>query len=85
MTAARGLLHDEGLLEQARLYLDSGRADWVAANSISLPGLGFESERNRILLVPAQGVPLELGPACKGELSTKLWDRLLLERSATCS
>jgi phosphopantothenoylcysteine decarboxylase/phosphopantothenate--cysteine ligase len=68
---------DAGLLEQARGYLETGRADWVAANSVVLPGLGFESERNRFLLVPARGSAVEVGPARKSELSSLLWDHWL--------
>jgi phosphopantothenoylcysteine decarboxylase/phosphopantothenate--cysteine ligase len=67
---------DEGLAEQANAYLSSGRADWVVANSVVLPGMGFESERNRYLLCSASRPPRALGPAGKRELAVLLWDAL---------
>jgi phosphopantothenoylcysteine decarboxylase/phosphopantothenate--cysteine ligase len=68
---------DHGLIEQAQVYLGAGRADWVVANSVTLPGMGFEAERNRYLLCSSQRAPASLGPADKRELAVLLWDALL--------
>lgn len=68
---------DQKMIEQATAYLEDGRADWVVANSVTLPGLGFEQAANRYLLCSRQGPPQALGPASKAELAARLWDCLL--------
>lgn len=72
---------DQELIEQARAYLSSGRVDMMVANPISIPGLGFESPRNRYLVCTPQGAPRDLGPADKKRLSSQLWDTVLEEFS----
>lgn len=64
---------DAAMAEQAAAYLTSGRADWVVANSVTLPGGGFESPTNRYLLCSQQGPPRVLGPASKRQLAEELW------------
>lgn len=68
---------DEELEMEARRYLESGRVDTMVANSISEPGLGFESPHNRYLVIGRTGKPQAIGPAGKEILATKLWDVLL--------
>ena len=65
------------LARQAQAYLDSGRADQVVANSVNVPGQGFEQPRNSYLLCSPQTAPQSLGPASKRELAVLLWDALL--------
>lgn len=65
------------MVQEANVYLDTGKADWVVANSVVIPGLGFEAEQNRYLLCRAKGEPLSLGPAPKARLAVLLWDALL--------
>ncbi len=41
----------ENLLENARLKLSRKGCDLVIANDVSKPGIGFDSDRNEVLLV----------------------------------
>ena len=68
---------DEAMENEAKGYLDSGRADWVVANPIASPGLGFESLRNRYLVVGPNTQAKGLGPAEKSSLAIELWEHLL--------
>lgn len=68
---------DEALCAQARPYLESGRADLVVANSVGVPGAGFESDTNRYLVCAPSSAPISLGPAGKGRLAGLLWDTIL--------
>jgi phosphopantothenoylcysteine decarboxylase/phosphopantothenate--cysteine ligase len=72
---------DGAMAAQAETYLESGRADWVVANSVVLPEMGFEAERNRYLVCSPGQPPRSLGPAPKSELADLLWDHLLAGRS----
>ena len=68
---------DDAMESEARGYLDAGRADWVVANPIASPGLGFESVKNRYLVVGSRAASKGFGPADKRVLATELWDHLL--------
>ena len=68
---------DEALEQQARTYLEAGRADVMVANSISTPGLGFEAAQNRYLVVASERPARSLGPADKERLAVNLWATLL--------
>ncbi|MGC4014304.1 MAG: phosphopantothenoylcysteine decarboxylase [Luteolibacter sp.] len=49
----------ENLEGNARHKLESKGCDLVVANDVSKPGIGFDSERNEVLLVyPEQSIPL---------------------------
>ena len=73
----KGYLIKHGQLA-AKLFCDTDyRRDVMVANSISTPGLGFESSRNRYLVVKPEGVTQVLGPADKERLAAALWDSLL--------
>ncbi len=65
----------ENVLEAARGKLEEKNLDLVVANDVSVPGLGFGSDRNAVWLVSAEGA--EEVPACgKREIARLLWDRM---------
>lgn len=68
---------DDAMESEAKGYLEAGRADWVVANPIASPGLGFESAHNRYLVVSTKAPTKGFGPADKRALAVELWDHLL--------
>ena len=68
---------DEELLELMNPYLDSARADLVVGNSVTQPGMGFDSLSNRYLVARKDQPLVRLGPALKSELAAPLWDEIL--------
>jgi phosphopantothenoylcysteine decarboxylase/phosphopantothenate--cysteine ligase len=71
----------EGLLEAAEGKLGSKNLDWVVANDVSVEGLGFGSDTNRVWLVSAQGAE-ELPVQSKTSIARELWDRVTPEAMA---
>ena len=71
----------EGVLEAAEGKLDSKNLDWVVANDVSVEGLGFGSDTNRVWLVSAQGAE-ELPVQSKTSIARELWDRVTPEAMA---
>ncbi|MCG3201938.1 MAG: Coenzyme A biosynthesis bifunctional protein CoaBC [Gammaproteobacteria bacterium] len=61
----------EQLIENARKKLESKHLDMIAANDVSLTGLGFESERNALQVIWKTG-EASLPAARKGELARDL-------------
>ena len=50
-------------------------ADFIVANQIGVPGSGFESDENRVLLLSHGASPQPMGPALKTELAERLIER----------
>lgn len=67
--------NDKELREASLPYLELGRADIVIGNSISTPGLGFDSDHNRFLVTDSQGSEV-IGPGLKRDIVSDLWSRL---------
>lgn len=57
----------------ARGKLERKRLDMICANRVGLPGSGFESDDNALLVIDAAG-ERALGPASKAELAVELLD-----------
>jgi phosphopantothenoylcysteine decarboxylase/phosphopantothenate--cysteine ligase len=71
------------LLARARQKLTAKRLDLVVANDVSDPGLGFASDRNRVVLVTGDSVE-ELPESSKRRIASVLLDRvttMLAERA----
>lgn len=65
----------QDVLDEARLKLTNKNLDLVIANDVSVPGLGFGSERNQVWLVSADEAE-EMPESSKRSLARALWDRI---------
>jgi phosphopantothenoylcysteine decarboxylase/phosphopantothenate--cysteine ligase len=63
------------VFESARDKLGRKNLDFVVANDVSAPGLGFGSDENRVWFVTERG-PEELPVLSKQMIARLLWDRL---------
>lgn len=63
----------------ARGKLAAKNADWIVGNDVSQKGVGFDSERNRVLVVGRDGFFVDWPELSKTEIAERLWD-LYLER-----
>jgi phosphopantothenoylcysteine decarboxylase/phosphopantothenate--cysteine ligase len=66
----------------ARRKLESKNADYIVANQIGVPGSGFASESNSIILLGRNGSREELGPVSKVSLGETLIERFARELEA---
>ena len=71
----------DDLEARARAKLRAKNLDMIAANLVGRPGLGFEADRNELLLLWSDGKE-HLGPADKAALATTLIDRIVTHREA---
>jgi phosphopantothenoylcysteine decarboxylase/phosphopantothenate--cysteine ligase len=70
------------VLNAARGKLSAKNLDMVVANDVSVEGLGFGSENNRVWFVSASGAE-EMPVQSKTSIARELWDRVApLARSA---
>ena len=69
----------ENLTENGLRKLREKNLDWIAVNRVGVPGTGFESDTNEILLLGAHGDRHSLGPCPKSDLANELLDVLKLE------
>ena len=54
--------------------LKTKNADWIVGNDVSQPGLGFDSDLNRVLIVGHEGVLADWPVLSKNEIGERLWD-----------
>ena len=66
----------EKVEEHAREKLVRKQLDLIVANDVSVPGVGFASRENRVLLLDREGGRAEIAGS-KLHLSHLLWDRVL--------
>ncbi|MEB3195617.1 MAG: bifunctional phosphopantothenoylcysteine decarboxylase/phosphopantothenate--cysteine ligase CoaBC [Candidatus Sericytochromatia bacterium] len=70
-----GFAAETGHPEQAaRTKLRSKRADYIVGNDVSIAGIGFDSDQNRVLVVGDDGVVAEWPVMPKRSLAEHLWD-----------
>ena len=62
----------EDVARNALKKLKAKNFDWVAANRVGIPGSGFGSDTNTIMLYAADGMSAVLGPSLKTELAERL-------------
>jgi phosphopantothenoylcysteine decarboxylase/phosphopantothenate--cysteine ligase len=56
----------------ARKKLEQKNLDWIVANKIGEPGIGFGADTNEVTLIAADGSSLKIGPATKAEIAEQL-------------
>jgi len=66
----------ENLRENARKKLTEKSLDLIVANDILNSDAGFGSDRNRVVLIDAQGVEEELPLLSKTDVAARIWDRI---------
>jgi len=64
------------LAEHSKEKRERKQADWIIGNDVSEEGLGFDSERNQVLILSA-GQEISLGPAPKKVLAFEILQQLL--------
>ena len=62
---------------RARRKLMAKKLDWIAANNVSQPGLGMESDNNAVLLLSKDGGRVAFGPAPKPAVAEFILSRVL--------
>ena len=67
-------------MERARGKLQRKGADLIVLNDVSNPEIGFESERNAVTLISAEGES-EVPIASKGEIAEAILDEVARLRS----
>jgi phosphopantothenoylcysteine decarboxylase / phosphopantothenate---cysteine ligase len=68
----------QGVLEAAEGKLSAKNLDLCVANDVSVEGLGFGSDTNRVWLVSVQGAE-ELPVQSKTSIARELWNRVALQ------
>ena len=63
----------QNLLEHARAKLSKKGADWLIANDVSNPAIGFNSDKNQVYVLGAQGQEVLLPQQSKISLALAAW------------
>ena len=62
----------ENVGQNAMKKLKAKKFDWIAANRVGIPGSGFGSDTNTVMLYGADGTAAVLGPVLKTTLAERL-------------
>ena len=62
----------QGLLEYAKEKLQRKGCDLLVANDVSLPGIGFDSEENEVILLSPHAAPRHLPRGSKAEIAREI-------------
>ena len=73
----------QNLLEHARAKLSKKGADWLIANDVSNPAIGFNSDKNQVYVLGAQGQEVLLPQQSKTSLALAAWQVILAEGEET--
>ena len=73
----------QNLLEHARAKLSKKGADWLIANDVSNPAIGFNSDKNQVYVLGAQGQEVLLPQQSKTSLALAVWQVILAEGEKT--
>ena len=73
----------QNLLEHARAKLRKKGADWLIANDVSNPAIGFNSDKNQVYVLGAQGQEVLLPQQSKTSLALAAWQVILAEGEET--
>lgn len=66
----------ENLLEEARRKLVSKKLDFVVANDVSRPGIGFEADRNEVTILGRSGTLRQVPEGSKLEVAEAILDEV---------
>jgi phosphopantothenoylcysteine decarboxylase/phosphopantothenate--cysteine ligase len=72
----------ENLLAHAAQKLEAKNLDLVVANDVTVPGAGFESDGNAVVLLRKDGTRLDVPLASKREVAERILDEVLAIRRA---
>jgi phosphopantothenoylcysteine decarboxylase/phosphopantothenate--cysteine ligase len=72
----------ENLLDEARRKMNAKKCDMLVANLVNRDGLGFESDRNEVDIITANGKTVHAGPADKKEIAERILDQVATLRLA---
>ena len=64
----------ENVVDGAQSKLQRKKLDLIVANDVGQAGLGFASERNKVLVISPEGSVTALGPAPKTQIAAGIWD-----------
>ena len=73
----------QNLLEHARAKLSKKGADWLIANDVSNLAIGFNSDKNQVYVLGAQGQEVLLPQQSKTSLALAAWQVILAEGEET--
>ena len=73
----------QNLLEHARAKLSKKGADWLIASDVSNPAIGFNSDKNQVYVLGAQGQEVLLPQQSKTSLALAAWQVILAEGEET--
>ena len=73
----------QNLLEHARAKLSKKGADWLIANDVSNPAIGFNPDKNQVYVLGAQGQEVLLPQQSKTSLALAAWQVILAEGEET--
>lgn len=73
----------QNLLEHTRAKLSKKGADWLIANDVSNPAIGFNSDKNQVYVLGAQGQEVLLPQQSKTSLALTAWQVILAEGEET--
>ena len=73
----------QNLPEHARAKLSKKGADWLIANDVSNPAIGFNSDKNQVYVLGAQGQEVLLPQQSKTSLALAAWQVILAEGEET--
>lgn len=73
----------QNLLEHARAKLSKKGVDWLIANDVSNPAIGFNSDKNQVYVLGAQGQEVLLPQQSKTSLALAAWQVILAEGEET--
>lgn len=73
----------QNLLEHARAKLSKKGADWLIANDVSNPAIGFNSDKNQVYVLGARGQEVLLPQQPKTSLALAAWQVILTEGEET--
>ncbi len=72
----------ENLEREARRKLEAKNCDMIVGNLVGGPDIGFESDRNEVLLALRTGEVIRVAPASKREIAGRVLDAALRLRPA---
>jgi phosphopantothenoylcysteine decarboxylase/phosphopantothenate--cysteine ligase len=66
----------EDLEQNARAKLDAKQLDLIVGNDVTLPGAGFGTSTNQVLILGRDGTRRELDSRSKRDVAGVLWDHI---------